>query len=248
MQRASTHNCKLSCDQTPELHPRQGPPLAQSSSLLPDAQLTAGPEQPGSSSSSSSGAQRSRVRDKDRAVAQRGLCLFAFPLESNFSGERYAPSLINQIRKQGLSVTDHTEQKEEEAQRQEESQGPGQPQSDIQTLSMANQQHDYRQQRGEAEVQQAVQGLRRKEEHWQHQPAAEEPAEGLSGQQSCKEEARGAPSRPSHSEGARWHVLIDAAKACATAPPDLTKHPADFVVNTQSLFVFPTANHSITRL
>lgn len=28
----------------------------------------------------------------------------------------------------------------------------------------------------------------------------------------------------------RWMVLIDAAKGCATAPPDLSLYPADFVV------------------
>ena len=209
MQRASNHYCKLRCDQI-------------------------GSEQPSSSSSSSSfGVQWTRGRDG--AAAQRGPCLFAFPLESNFSGERYAPAVVNQIQKQGLWVKDDEEQKEENAQRQEErTHGPGQPRSDMQTLSMANQQHDYEQQRDEAEVRQAVQGVTREEEHWQHQPAAEEAAKGLSGQQGCEEKARGLPSRPSHSEDARWHVLIDAAKACATAPPDLTKHPADFVVTSRS--------------
>ena len=29
----------------------------------------------------------------------------------------------------------------------------------------------------------------------------------------------------------RWLVLLDAAKACGTAPPDLSRHPADFVVS-----------------
>ena len=232
MQRASTHHCKLGYDQTRELQPRQRPALApDSSSLPPDAQLTVGSEQPGSSSaSSSSGWQCSR--GKDRAAAQTGPCLFAFPLESNFSGERYLPAVVNQIQKQGLSVLDHKEQKEENAPRQEaETRGPGQPQSGMRNLPIHDQQYDHKQQRSEAEVQQAVQGLAREGEHWQHQTAAEEAAEGLSGQQGCKEEARVFPSRPSQSEGARWHVLIDAAKACATAPPDLTQHPADFLVN-----------------
>lgn len=30
----------------------------------------------------------------------------------------------------------------------------------------------------------------------------------------------------------RWWVLLDAAKACATSPPDLSRHPADFVVRS----------------
>ena len=28
----------------------------------------------------------------------------------------------------------------------------------------------------------------------------------------------------------RWCVLLDAAKACCSAPPDLAAHPVDFVV------------------
>ena len=228
MQRALSHHCKLSCDQTHEVQPRQGPSVTQSSSLPPDAHLTARSEQSGPSS----GAHCSKGRDR-AAAAQKGPCLFAFPLESNFSGERYAPAVVNQIQTQGLSVTNHNEQKEEVAQRQEEeAQRSGQPQSGMQNLSTHDQQHDHKQQRGEAEVQQAVQGLTGgEEEHWKHQPAEEAAAEGLSGQQGCNEEARGLSSRPSQSDSAKWHVLIDAAKACATAPPDLTKHPADFVVS-----------------
>ncbi|KAL0050843.1 hypothetical protein WJX82_008290 [Trebouxia sp. C0006] len=43
------------------------------------------------------------------------------------------------------------------------------------------------------------------------------------------------------SEGDRWHVLIDAAKACATAPPDLTQNPADFVaLSYYKIFGYPT--------
>ena len=30
--------------------------------------------------------------------------------------------------------------------------------------------------------------------------------------------------------GRRWFVLVDAAKACSTSPPDLSSYPADFVV------------------
>ncbi|GFZ05772.1 molybdenum cofactor sulfurase [Actinidia rufa] len=39
----------------------------------------------------------------------------------------------------------------------------------------------------------------------------------------------------------RWMVLIDAAKGCATAPPDLSKYQADFVViSFYKLFGYPT--------
>ncbi len=39
----------------------------------------------------------------------------------------------------------------------------------------------------------------------------------------------------------RWRVLLDAAKGCATHPPDLSRHPADFVaLSFYKLFGFPT--------
>ncbi|XP_022634624.1 molybdenum cofactor sulfurase isoform X3 [Vigna radiata var. radiata] len=39
----------------------------------------------------------------------------------------------------------------------------------------------------------------------------------------------------------QWMVLIDAAKGCATMPPDLSKYPADFVaVSFYKLFGYPT--------
>ncbi|KAK9807865.1 hypothetical protein WJX72_011591 [[Myrmecia] bisecta] len=39
----------------------------------------------------------------------------------------------------------------------------------------------------------------------------------------------------------RWRVLLDAAKACATAPPDLSRYPADFMVlSFYKIFGYPT--------
>ncbi|XP_068479861.1 molybdenum cofactor sulfurase isoform X2 [Phaseolus vulgaris] len=39
----------------------------------------------------------------------------------------------------------------------------------------------------------------------------------------------------------QWMVLIDAAKGCATVPPDLSKYPADFVaISFYKLFGYPT--------
>lgn len=37
----------------------------------------------------------------------------------------------------------------------------------------------------------------------------------------------------------RWHVFLDAAKACATRPPDLAQAPADFVVRARSPYCCP---------
>ncbi|XP_010459195.1 PREDICTED: molybdenum cofactor sulfurase isoform X3 [Camelina sativa] len=43
------------------------------------------------------------------------------------------------------------------------------------------------------------------------------------------------------SKSKRWMVLIDAAKGCATLPPDLSEYPADFVaVSFYKLFGYPT--------
>eukprot|EP00951_Prasinocladus_malaysianus_P046885 scaffold648032_cov31-Prasinocladus_malaysianus.AAC.1 len=38
-----------------------------------------------------------------------------------------------------------------------------------------------------------------------------------------------------------WFTLVDAAKACGTHPPDLSQHPADFVVlSFYKIFGYPT--------
>lgn len=145
--------------------------------------------------------------------------------------------MVNQIQTDGLVVSSQKAAQEQHiaCNQAQESQPPRHLHPGLQPVSVSNHQHDQEQQFGEAEeVQQAAQGGTKNEEHRQHQLAAEEEAaDGLSGQQGSEEEeeAGGLSSRSSHSEDARWHVLIDAAKACATAPPDLTDHPADFVVN-----------------
>ncbi|KAG4990095.1 hypothetical protein JHK87_023552 [Glycine soja] len=42
-------------------------------------------------------------------------------------------------------------------------------------------------------------------------------------------------------QSGQWMVLIDAAKGCATMPPDLSKYPADFVaISFYKLFGYPT--------
>ena len=40
---------------------------------------------------------------------------------------------------------------------------------------------------------------------------------------------------PSCQGGQRWHVFLDAAKACGSRPPDLAAAPADFVVSSAQL-------------
>ncbi|KAG0579095.1 hypothetical protein KC19_4G072700 [Ceratodon purpureus] len=51
---------------------------------------------------------------------------------------------------------------------------------------------------------------------------------------------QGAKHVSSSSRG-RWMVLLDAAKGCGTAPPDLTRFPADFVaISFYKIFGYPT--------
>jgi hypothetical protein len=39
----------------------------------------------------------------------------------------------------------------------------------------------------------------------------------------------------------RWRVLVDAAKACGSVPPDLSQHAADFVaLSFYKMFGYPT--------
>ncbi|KAJ9672955.1 hypothetical protein PVL29_026284 [Vitis rotundifolia] len=55
-----------------------------------------------------------------------------------------------------------------------------------------------------------------------------------------KEDAERILTGPPFCKGC-WMVLIDAAKGCATKPPDLSKYPADFVViSFYKLFGYPT--------
>ncbi|KAK7292490.1 hypothetical protein RIF29_08271 [Crotalaria pallida] len=56
-----------------------------------------------------------------------------------------------------------------------------------------------------------------------------------------KENSRRISGISSVCKNGQWMVLIDAAKGCATAPPDLSKYPADFVtISFYKLFGYPT--------
>ncbi|KAI4315919.1 hypothetical protein L6164_023948 [Bauhinia variegata] len=56
-----------------------------------------------------------------------------------------------------------------------------------------------------------------------------------------KEDSRGISENSSLFKHGKWMVLIDAAKGCATGPPDLSKYPADFVtISFYKIFGYPT--------
>lgn len=236
MQRPTTQHGNPTPQGTRGLHPKQAASSSSSSMLLHADATTSLQQSQSSSSCSSSSAESHSSWGRDRAAAQKGPCLFAFPMESNFSGTRYAPAVVNHVQTCGLMVANQNEGEERRpaGQHEEAAEGQGWSQSGVKSLSGSDQQQHHQQPCDAEEAQPAVQGLIREEEHQQRQPATIQ-AKGITGDSNGnKEEARLAPSRPSESEDARWHVLIDAAKACATAPPDLTKHPADFVVGTPS--------------
>ena len=213
-----------------QVHPVRSSP---SSSLLPsDEQSARAEELPSSPPPISS----SSAEDDDtglRAAAGRSPCLFAFPLESNFSGARYEPAVVNEIQTSGLSILRHAKEEDEEKTQIK-------PQLDAETLSVTDQQLSPKQQHLLGEAQEALQTPRedqqslKEEEQWQgHRIGAEEEEACQSGQPDQEGVVQRLHSRRSQPSGARWHVLIDAAKACTTAPPDLTKHPADFVVSLE---------------
>ena len=219
------------CDQPPKVQKqedvpsRQGQPVSSSpSSFLPSDVQSARSDKLLSSSS---------AVESDmglRAAAGRSPCLFAFPLESNFSGERHEPAVVNQIRTSGLSILSRANEEEGE-------QTQIQPQLGMQTRLATDQQLSSKQQRLTGEGQQAVQTPHkeeqghREEEQGLGQPSGLQEEACRSGGQGQEGAAEGLNASHSQPSGDRWHVLIDAAKACATAPPDLTKHPADFVVS-----------------
>lgn len=236
-------------------HPPQPAAEASISSLqLP--QQAPSSSNPGSCSSALAG-------EASHGAAAAAPCLFAFPLESNFSGARYDPAVVRQIQTSGLAVTPCACSKGSEQQCS--------PQSGVHRTSEEEQQchqqqatkeqHCGWQQRQSAEEEpqpnhhhQQEQQQQTKEEQQQSvqqlQAAAEEEKYQYPGQHSKEEAARLRVGESGCSEGDRWHVLIDAAKACATAPTDLTQNPADFVVSQCHLYFvvlfFLLAGHPIS--
>jgi len=212
------------------------------------------PSSSSSSTSSSSAVAGAASRDS-RSDAAAAPCLFAFPLESNFSGARYDPAVVRQIQISGLAVTPCACSKGSE---QQCSQRPGlhrsnknqqqsgkqqakeEQQSDQQQATEEQQFGQQQQQPAEEEHHPDQQQQQQTEEEHQSdqqlQTAAEEEEQQNHGQHSKEEAVRLRDRDSGRSEGDNWYVLVDAAKACATAPPDLTQNPADFVVSQCPLY------------
>ncbi|KAL0025505.1 hypothetical protein WJX77_007273 [Trebouxia sp. C0004] len=204
------------------------------------------------SSASPSSAVAHAASRHSRSDAATAPCLFAFPLESNFSGARYDPAVARQVQISGLAVTpcacfkgseqqcsqqaglhrSNDDQQQSGQQQAKEEQQYGQQQRQCAEEELQPDQQQQQQQQQSEEGQQSVQQLQAatKEEDHQHP-----------GQHSKEEAPRLRSVDSGRSEGDRWHVLIDAAKACATAPPDLTQNPADFVaLSYYKIFGYPT--------
>ena len=192
------------------------------------------------SSSSSLSSTADVPPDSSVSNAAAAPCLFAFPLESNFSGARYDPAVVRQIQTTGVTVHSCCEEAEQRSgqastSHSEEDQQPGQEsgshsEEDQQAEQTLQHQNGAEQRAPKLQTKPAEQGQPYGLQQPQA-PATGEEEELRPGQQQSKEEELSNLERsPRPTSSARWHVLIDAAKACTTAPPDLTKNSADFVV------------------
>ena len=176
------------------------------------------------------------AQNSSTASGSEAPCLFAFPLESNFSGARYDPALVNQIQSKGVHVACYRTAAAQASHEEEDVQQVHQPhnrgEEQPSGLKLTQEGRQAQQEQTEEEQRCAQQQVVTEQEAMQLDQHSQEEEGVQPGQHSQKEEdARMRRERPVQSDGDRWHVLIDAAKACATAPPDLTKHPADFVVS-----------------
>ena len=159
------------------------------------------------------GHSSSSIRHKDAGCgSSMAPCLFAFPAESNFSGARYDPAVVNQIQTNGLTVSSSID-----------SAFDSKAAVMHQTHSQSSKQCEEEQR--EQNSRPAV--TRNGEE--EQIVASSRPIRGSEeeDEQSTLLGSRG----KEEGQDSRWHVLVDAAKACASSPPHLTQHPADFVVS-----------------
>ena len=107
--------------------------------------------------------------------------LFAYPLESNFSGARYNPALSTYVQHNGLPMCEQ----------QSAAVGPSTHKQQAHPISNGTAQN---------------------------------------GRHASDIEAANGRRSGSAGSGGMWWTLLDAAKACATSPPDLSLHQPDFVV------------------
>lgn len=212
-------------------------------------------------------------------AAPSGPSLFAFPLESNFNGQRYSQVMVQHVQEHGVQLQSTFEQSPEHAKHDQPAQHDQHDQRAQRRQHCQYAQHDQHAQCDQhtqhaqhgsqqtAMLDSVMQNGQHQTRHYMHasnfpQSSVVEQCAGslLTGPRhdnSCQpadaqdtdrqgteqHQLPGYTNQPLGGQGllssetaaqqtgqGRWHVLIDAAKACATAPPDLTKHPADFVV------------------
>jgi hypothetical protein len=171
--------------------------------------------------------------------------LLAFPLESNFSGERYDPGLGTALPRRQISG--------ETAGRRNSGEALG---------GAARRDADAGPRRRRAQASASAGGARELQAEFcggRLEEADEGGGEGIGGCLSPEPGAAAASSSglarghgaggggaPPHGEWqnsgetlphGEWRVLLDAAKACGSSPPDLAAFPADFVVGCGSRWV-----------
>ncbi|KAL6753288.1 pyridoxal phosphate-dependent transferase [Haematococcus lacustris] len=75
----------------------------------------------------------------------------------------------------------------------------------------------------------------------QQQQGGQQQQPGDRQQQGGQQQQEVQQQQPGRGDGQQWLLLLDAAKSCATAPPDLSSCPADFVVMSYyKVFGYPT--------
>eukprot|EP00983_Pelagomonas_calceolata_P135325 1162143-Pelagomonas_calceolata.AAC.30 len=127
--------------------------------------------------------------------------LFAMPHECNFSGRRFDLGLVQQVQNQGVGTGLSTHM----------------PEAALSHTSLID------------DGQQQVQNQRTGTELCTCVPEPSSNHTGLivDGQQQQQQQQHYELGNSAQEH--RWLVLLDAAKSCATSPPDLSRYPADFV-------------------
>ena len=124
--------------------------------------------------------------------------------------------MVNQVQNRGLTVLGPLEEEEE-----------GEARGRQQTAESGQNKEEQPSSRQQPSGTEDASAMPEEEELTQPKCAAADSRQSQ-GDQQRQAESSSILSQP---QANSWYVLIDAAKACATAPPDLTKHPADFVVS-----------------
>jgi hypothetical protein len=165
--------------------------------------------------------------------------LFAFPLESNFSGARLDPALPQALARRQAPSNPSASPPTPQTPRSETPPRPSNAPGAEPFSGRPSAEGGGVQMRPSAEGrEQGESGEGGEGEHGTRERSRGEGMRSLgegaeSGEGDWETSGEGGVDREwgvRMGPGDRWLVLLDAAKACCSSPPDLSRHPADFVV------------------